>query len=141
MIQRTLFTLSVMVLLVTPAAAQSWAEKMFETKSHDFGTIARGAKAEYEFVLKNIYVKDVHISNVRVSCGCTTPSIKKAVKTLVTEGDSLEWMSSEVATLEKMIEDVAGPLAADGGHLAGDIYGSLPDLGWNNLTQTFLKTG
>ena len=70
-----------------------------------------------------------------------TPSIKKAVKALVTEGDSLEWMSGEVATLENMIEDVAGPLAADGGHLAGDIYGNLPDLGWNNLTQTFLKTG
>ncbi len=66
-------------LLCPPVAAQKWAEKMFETKSHDFGTIARGAKAEYEFVLKNIYVKDVHIASVRVSCGCTTPSIKKAL--------------------------------------------------------------
>jgi len=39
-----------------------------------------------------------------------------------------------------MIEDVAGPLAADGGYLADDIYGNLPDLGWNNLTKKFLKT-
>jgi hypothetical protein len=40
-----------------------------------------------------------------------------------------------------MIEDVAGPLAADGGYLAEDIYGNMPELGWNNLTKTFLKTG
>jgi hypothetical protein len=39
-----------------------------------------------------------------------------------------------------MIEDVAGPLAADGGYLADDIYGNLPDLGWKNLAQKFLKT-
>ena len=49
-------------------------------------------------------------------------------------------MNNEVTNLESMIEDVAGPLAADGGFLADDIYGNLPDLGWNNLTKAFLKT-
>jgi hypothetical protein len=49
---------------------------MFETTSHDFGTVASGAKAEFEFVLKNIYVEDVHVASVRTSCGCTAPSIK-----------------------------------------------------------------
>jgi len=49
-------------------------------------------------------------------------------------------MSNEVTNLESMIEDVAGPLAADGGYLAEDIYGNLPDLGWNNLTKAFLRT-
>jgi hypothetical protein len=39
-----------------------------------------------------------------------------------------------------MIEEVAGPLAADGGYLANDIYGNLPDIGWNNLTKAVLKT-
>jgi len=38
------------------------------------------------------------------------------------------------------IESVAGPLAADGGYIAEDIYGNLPALGWKNLTKTFLKT-
>lgn len=60
-----------------PAFGQEWARKMFETADHDFGPVARGAKAEYEFVLTNIYVEDVHIAAVRSSCGCTTPSIKK----------------------------------------------------------------
>jgi hypothetical protein len=51
---------------------------MFEETSHDFGYIARGAKAEFEFVLSNIYLEDVHIAGVRSSCGCTTPRIKQA---------------------------------------------------------------
>ena len=50
---------------------------MFETTRHDFGSVARGSKAEYEFVLTNIYAEDVHIADVRSSCGCTTPSIAK----------------------------------------------------------------
>jgi hypothetical protein len=49
-------------------------------------------------------------------------------------------MNSEVTNLESMIEDVAGPLAADGGYLAEDIYGNLPDLGWEKLTKAFLRT-
>jgi hypothetical protein len=46
----------------------------------------------------------------------------------------------EVNTLEDMIEDVTGPLAADGGFLMADVYGNLPTLGWKNLTRTFLRT-
>jgi len=56
--------------------SQEWATKMFESTSHNFGSVARGAKAEYEFVFKNIYVEDVHVASVRTSCGCTTPVIK-----------------------------------------------------------------
>lgn len=57
--------------------AQHWASAMFETSSHDFGSVARGAKAEYEFVLTNNFAVDVHISGVSASCGCTTPQITK----------------------------------------------------------------
>jgi hypothetical protein len=59
-----------------PAQAQEWANKMFEIRRHDFGTVVRGGKAEFEFRLKNIYVEDVHISGLRVSCGCTSVSMK-----------------------------------------------------------------
>ena len=69
-----------------------------------------------------------------------TPSIKASVKELMDDADSLEWMNGEVNSLEDMIEGVAGPLAADGGYLGHDIYGTLPDLGWDNLTQRFLGT-
>lgn len=70
-----------------------------------------------------------------------TPNIKKSVKPLVTGSDSLDWMDSEIGRLEQMIEDAAGPLAADGGFLSEDIYGNLPEIGWHNLTKTFLKNG
>jgi len=68
----------VMVLLGSwPCFAQEWARKMFEVTEHDFGTVARGAKAEFAFVLKNIYVEDVHIASVRSSCGCTLPRVEQ----------------------------------------------------------------
>ena len=57
--------------------AQEWAEEMFKTRSHDFGTIARGSKAEYEFVLSNLYLEDVHVASAYPSCGCTSVEIKK----------------------------------------------------------------
>jgi len=69
-----------------------------------------------------------------------TPDIKDTMKKLMVDRDSLSWIGEEVNQLETMIEKVAGPLAADGGYLADDIYGNLPDLGWKNLTQKFLRT-
>jgi len=69
-----------------------------------------------------------------------TPDVKGTVKKLMIDTKGLGWMNTEVSTLENMIETVAGPLAVDGGLLAEDIYGNLPDLGWENLTKTFLRT-
>ncbi len=69
-----------------------------------------------------------------------TPDVKATIKKLMADVDSLDWINTEVRTLESMIEQTAGPLAADGGYLQEDIYGNLPDLGWKKLTQTFLRT-
>ncbi len=57
--------------------AKEWAQKMFKITKHDFGHVARGAKTEFAFELTNLYEEEVHISDVRSSCGCTTPSITK----------------------------------------------------------------
>lgn len=69
-----------------------------------------------------------------------TPDIRKTGDALMSGSDCLDWMNAEVGALEHMIEEVAGPLAADGGYLKHDIYGNLPDLGWKNLTARFLGT-
>ncbi|MCA9262828.1 MAG: DUF1573 domain-containing protein [Planctomycetales bacterium] len=69
---------AVLCFLATPAMSKEWARKMFETTSHDFGTVARGALAEFDFVIENIYEEKVHIASVRSSCGCTEPSIVNA---------------------------------------------------------------
>jgi hypothetical protein len=77
MIRMTLCAWVTLIVAASTASAADWATEMFAKTSHDFGTIARGAKAEYRFVLENSYVDDVHISGARVSCGCTTPKIEK----------------------------------------------------------------
>jgi glycine cleavage system H lipoate-binding protein len=69
------------------------------------------------------------------------PNIKETVKDLMVDDSCIDWINSEVQVLEGMIEEVAGPLAADGGMLADDVYGQLPGLEWQRLTRTFLKTG
>jgi uncharacterized protein DUF1573 len=70
---------AIALLMLAPAAlhAREWAQKMFQAMSHDFGHVARGAKAEFAFELQNIYEEEVHIADVRTSCGCTTPTITK----------------------------------------------------------------
>ncbi len=62
----------------TSVLGQNWAAKMFETTTHDFGSVSRNAKTEFAFVLENIYEEDLHIASVRSSCGCTKPVIEKS---------------------------------------------------------------
>ncbi|MDX1948162.1 MAG: DUF1573 domain-containing protein [Pirellulaceae bacterium] len=57
--------------------AKEWAQKMFTTTSHDFGNVARGSKSEFVFEIQNPYEEDVHIVDVKTSCGCTTPTITR----------------------------------------------------------------
>lgn len=73
------FSVGLLLLAGSPVSGQDWARKMFQHTEHDFGHLARGAKAEFEFVVSNIYLEDVHIAGVRSSCGCTSPRIKKAL--------------------------------------------------------------
>lgn len=61
----------------SPAAAQEWAKKMFQSTKHDFGTVARGSKQEYKFRFTNIYKEDIHVASARSTCGCTTPKVGK----------------------------------------------------------------
>ncbi len=68
------------------------------------------------------------------------PDVRESAKRLMADSDSVNWMSEEVGRLESMIEDVAGPLAADGGYLADDVFGNVPSLGWDNLVHSFLGT-
>jgi D-alanyl-D-alanine carboxypeptidase len=55
----------------TPSTTQP--EFLFETESHDFGTVPEGTQATYEFKFTNTGKEPLIISNVRASCGCTTP--------------------------------------------------------------------
>ncbi len=76
MLRRASFALMLVLMAGSSALGQEWARKMFKETSHDFGSVAHGAKTEFRFELSNIYLEDVHIASVRSSCGCTSPSIE-----------------------------------------------------------------
>jgi hypothetical protein len=45
----------------------------WEKKTHDFGTIVQGDKVEHSFYFTNAGNEPLIITNVQVSCDCTTP--------------------------------------------------------------------
>ena len=75
---------SVAAILLTSSSlpAQDWARNLLATTDHDFGSVARGAKAEYRFIVTNNLQSDVHIAAVRSSCGCTSPYVENDKRTL-----------------------------------------------------------
>jgi len=91
-IRLTCFSALVALAFSSAAEGQEWARRMFQNFEHDFGTVARGASVEHEFEFQNIFVEDVHITSVRSSCGCTTPSIRSDKRTLKT------WEKSAIVT-------------------------------------------
>jgi Protein of unknown function (DUF1573) len=58
--------------LAAPLRAAGWADDMFEDLSKYFGTVPHGTVLYYPFRLTNNTGRAVHISSVRVSCGCVT---------------------------------------------------------------------
>jgi hypothetical protein len=49
----------------------------FEKDVYDFGKIDKGQVAKYKFVYKNTGDEPLILTNVRASCGCTTPTWSK----------------------------------------------------------------
>jgi len=83
-IRNLIFSVLILLASTTSAFSQSWARKMFKVTSHDFGTVARGSKQQFEFNFTNLYKEDIQIAGVRTSCGCTTPTIKDDRRTIKT---------------------------------------------------------
>ena len=57
-----------------------------------------------------------------------------------TYAEASQYLDGEIDRLYEVIEEEAGPLAADGGYLGNDIYGNLPQASWEKLTRLFLNT-
>lgn len=129
---RTLTSAFIFASLLWSGAAsrgQEWAEKMFNTLEHDFGTVARGAETVYRFEITNLYKQPMTILGVRSSCGCTSPSIEnKVIKTyekayLVAKFNTHTFVGLHGATLTVTF---APPFAAEvqvrvHGNIRGDV--------------------
>lgn len=57
--------------VLTPEQMSNAPVASFNEMSHDFGTMKQGDKKDFTFVLTNKGKSDLHIRNVRSSCGCT----------------------------------------------------------------------
>ena len=66
------FSFCLFLFLSSSATAQGIFQ--FDTDSFDFGTVEEGDKAEKTFIFKNTGNQPIILSNVRASCGCTTPN-------------------------------------------------------------------
>ena len=75
----TLLLVCASFLLPDRCCAKQWADDLFETKSHSFGSVGRGVKAEFEFKLTNPFMEEIEIASASTSCGCTSVEIKKRV--------------------------------------------------------------
>ncbi|PSQ90031.1 MAG: hypothetical protein BRD45_01015 [Bacteroidetes bacterium QS_8_64_10] len=69
---RTVLTLTFLAFIVAPASAQESALS-FEATTHDFGTIRQGVEARHAFVFRNAGDAPLRLTEVKPSCGCTTP--------------------------------------------------------------------
>ncbi|MFZ0241395.1 MAG: glycine cleavage system protein H [Desulfobacterales bacterium] len=66
--------------------------------------------------------------------------LRRDLKHLMIRDEASAFFEKEIARLYQVIEETAGPLATDGGHLTSDLCGQLPQLDWEKLTRIFLRT-
>lgn len=59
-----------LILWVSAGQAQDWGRKMLDHTTHDFGVVARGAKAEHRFIVENVYEEEMQIQLTQPECGC-----------------------------------------------------------------------
>ena len=110
MIRKTLLFVACLALAASPCFGQQWAAKMFKTTEHDFGTVARGSKAEFDFTLSNLYIEDVHIVTAYSSCGCTSVDVVKPTLKTYEEGairavfNTPTFLGSRAATITVIID-------------------------------------
>ncbi|MBL7175053.1 MAG: glycine cleavage system protein H [Desulfobacteraceae bacterium] len=65
---------------------------------------------------------------------------KRNLKRLYFEKESFQWMEQEVQTLMTLMGPDNENLVSTGGEAINDLFGNVPDLGWDRLVQTFLRT-
>jgi len=68
-----------------------------------------------------------------------SPRLREDLKHLSINEETKAFIGDEVDRLFQVIEEVEGPLSADGGLLGNDILGKIPKLGWKRLTHLFLR--
>jgi len=66
--------------------------------------------------------------------------LRNELKDLYMGTESKEFIEKEISHLYDVIEKSGELLNTDGGYLGEDIYGNMPQIGWERLTRLFLHT-
>jgi hypothetical protein len=77
MLRHSVLMAAVFLTATGTASADSWADKLFDDLSHDFGATPHGPLRTHTFTITNTTSKPVHIASVRVSCGCLSTSLQR----------------------------------------------------------------
>jgi hypothetical protein len=110
MIRKAICFIVFWVYMTSHCWGQPWAEKMFKTTEHDFGTVARGSKADFDFRFSNLYLEDVHVVTAYSSCGCTSVDVVKPSLKTYEEGsihavfNTPTFLGSRAATITVIID-------------------------------------
>ena len=73
------FALLVGASLLSPVVGADSLASLFDTQVHDFGNVPVGPMLHHAFTIKNTTNSTLRIANLRVSCGCVTPSASTMV--------------------------------------------------------------
>jgi len=67
-------------------------------------------------------------------------NLRKSLKNLLFGVESMAWTDDEATRLTTMLDEEGGyRMAATGGEAVDDIYGAVPEIGWDRLVKTFLS--
>lgn len=67
-------------------------------------------------------------------------NLRNNLKNLFFEEESLSWIDDEAVRLGALLgQDPRYPMVAAGGEALRDIYGTVPEIGWDRLVQEFLR--
>ena len=83
---------------------------LFKSRAHDFGTLARGARAVHRFQFRNPHDEPMVIRSARSSCGCTRVSIADRVVApgqkgvILAEFNTRSFLGKKSATITVVIE-------------------------------------
>jgi len=89
---------------VAPVDSTKLPEMTFKVTEHDFGTLMKGADCSFEFVYVNTGKSDLLVTNVKTSCGCTTPTYTQAPVKKKEEGTiKVSYDSNRIGTFNKTV--------------------------------------
>jgi len=100
------FSFVILAMLAFVVSAQTPVDHKlkFEKNTHDFGQVKQGDPTQFTFKFTNVGDEPVRLTNVKASCGCTTPTWpREAIKAGETGEIAVKYDSKRIGGFNKSI--------------------------------------